>query len=152
NNTGNIDTNGANSIEMKSAGTRHGVTLQGGGSITMRAGSFVFGDSLATPLALTNINDLITGAGTIGAGNLALNNRGLIDATDTTTPLIVDTGLNTVINSGTLQADPNATLAVGSVLTNTGALIANGGYLSLESAVTGGRGTINGAGFIEFGA
>jgi hypothetical protein len=137
---------------MASAGPLHGVTLEGGGAIAMDDGSFLFGDGLAIPLTLTNLNNHITGAGTIGAGNLALNNQGLIDATDSAIPLIIDTGLNTVINSGTLQADANATLAVGSVLTNSGLLYANGGYLGLEGAVSGGRGIINGAGFIEFGA
>jgi hypothetical protein len=96
----------------------------------------------------------ISGAGTIGSGNLILNNQknGVIDATGTN-PLIIDTGANAVLNAGTLQADLSSTLFIASAVKNTGVLKANGGLIMTSGPVTGsGSGSIVGTGQIEFGA
>ena len=96
----------------------------------------------------------ISGAGTIGGGNLILNNQknGLIDATGTN-PLIIDTGANAVVNSGTLQADISSTLFIASAVKNSGVLKSNGGLIMTSGPVTGsGSGSIVGTGQIEFGA
>ena len=85
------------------------VTLKGHGQIVLNDNShnLVTGGSfnLLNPslITLINIDNTITGAGTIGGNGLVLNNKagGEIDAT-VSTPLIIDTGTNTVTNAGIL--------------------------------------------------
>src|SRR5207249_4542246 len=115
------------------------VTLQGPGSITLsdNNNNFITGPGalstgLGAPSQPVTFNNGVTisGAGTIGSGNLILNNQknGLIDATGTN-PLIIDTGANAVVNSGTLEADISSTLFIASAVKNTGVLKANGGLI-----------------------
>ena len=112
------------------------------------------GPGAPTQFVTFNNGVTISGAGTIGGGNLILNNQknGLIDATGTN-PLIIDTGANAVVNSGTLQADISSTLFIASAVKNSGVLKSNGGLIMTSGPVTGsGSGSIVGTGQIEFGA
>jgi hypothetical protein len=84
-----------------------------------------------------------------------LNNKaqGVIDATNSYLPLIIDTGANTVTNAGALKADYGSELFIASNLNNTGTLNATYGTILLAGTVTGtGTATINGTGQVEFGA
>jgi hypothetical protein len=136
------------------------VTLKGHGQIVLNNNShnFITGGSfsLLNPslITLINIDNTITGAGTIGGNGLVLNNKagGEIDAT-VSTPLIIDTGTNTVTNAGILGSTASCTLFIASALNNTGHLNTNGGTIAVEGAVSGtGIATISGSGQVEFAA
>jgi hypothetical protein len=144
-NTGTIALNGS----VISVGTG-GVTLLGTGSLTLSDSTenSIIGSGTST--TLTNQNT-ISGAGVIGGQGLLLTNQGVIDATGVN-PLIVDTGVSAVTNTGTLEATNNGELFVASNVTNTGHLIANNGSVIFAGAVSGiGTTTIQGAGSVEFG-
>jgi hypothetical protein len=137
------------------------VTLEGHGQVVLSdfSANTIFGEGLtvAAPVTLVNLNNTISGSGLIGAGRLALNNglSGLILATGIV-PLIIDTGATRVINAGTLQANAGSELDVGSDLSNTGHLNANGGTIVVAGNVTGtvlgsGVAVISAAGQVEFG-
>ena len=101
-----------------------------------------------------NAGITVSGQGIIGGGNLVLNNqtKGLIDA-NSNSPLIIDTGAKTIINSGTMRADFVGELLIASNLSNTGTLNANSGTILVAGAASGaGRAIINGSGQVEFGA
>jgi hypothetical protein len=68
------------------------------------------------------------------------------------TPLVIDTGPNTVINAGSMTATSGSTLDIGSNLSNTGKLNANGGTIVVEGTETGGSAVISGTGTVEFDA
>ena len=95
----------------------------------------------------------ITGGGTIGGAGLKLNNEagGVINATGVT-PLVIDTGSNTVMNAGTMTATNNSTLVIGSNLSNTGKLNADDGAITVLGTETGGSAVISGTGTVEFDA
>ena len=66
--------------------------------------------------------------------------------------LVIDTGINAVINSGTLEATGAGGLAVHSDLVNDGLLWANGGNIQLDGNVSGnGSALISGNGSLELG-
>ena len=62
-------------------------------------------------VTLTNVDNTISGAGQLGAGQMTLINEGTIIATGTNA-LDIDTGTNIVINSGTLEATGSGGLVV----------------------------------------
>lgn len=130
NNTGTIalnSTGDGTDLEL----VQNGITLQGGGQITLsdNGANAIFGTDPS--ITMTNVDNTISGAGQIGNGQMMLVNDGIIDST-ATNPLVVDTGSNAVVNNGSLEAD--------------------GGTLVMQSSVTGGgSATING-GTIEFAA
>ena len=129
-----------------------GVTLTGGGQVTLSDSSqnVIYGATAA--VVLTNVDNTISGAGQIGAGSLTLVNEGTIDANGANA-LVIDTGSNTVVNSGLIEATGAGGLTVNSALDNSGSLVANGGDLHLMGAVTGsGLASIFGSSTIEFGA
>jgi hypothetical protein len=115
-----------------------GATLSGGGHVTMsnNGNNRIYGNTAAT--VLTNVDNIISGGGQLGAAQLTLVNqtKGVIDGTTPTT-LTVDTGANTITNAGTIQADAGGATTVNSAVKNTGTLEANGGTLTLNGAVTG---------------
>jgi probable HAF family extracellular repeat protein len=82
--------------------------------------------STTNPAVLTNVDFIITGAGTIGTGdgNLTLINEagGAINATGL---LIVETG-NQVVNSGLMEATAGGTLQINDSVSNAGTLQATG--------------------------
>src|SRR5262249_50706271 len=96
----------------------------------------------------------ISGGGTIGGGGLTLNNqtKGIVDA-NSSYSLIIDTGANTVTNTGTLKAEAAGELFIASNLNNKGSLYASNGTILIARTVTGtGTATINGTGQVEFGS
>jgi hypothetical protein len=101
-------------------------------------------------VTLTNVDNTISGAGQIGAGQLALINEGTINATGAHS-LTIDTGANAVTNSGTLEATGSGGLVVQSDVVNNGVLWANGGNVTLEGNVSGnGSALISGSATLEF--
>ena len=77
---------------------------QGGITLSDNNNNFIAGPGSTAPVTFNN-SVTMSSAGSVGGGNLILNNQknGLIDATGSN-PLIIDTGANTVLNSGTLHA------------------------------------------------
>jgi hypothetical protein len=131
-------------------------TLSGGGNIVLSGpNSQITGPSYYTgPITFVNAGVTISGGGIIGGSNLALNNqtKGIVDA-NSYSPLIVDTGANTVTNSGILEATAGGELFIASNLSNTGSLYASNGTILIAGTITGtGTATINGTGQVEFGA
>jgi hypothetical protein len=151
--------NNTGTIELSSTGDEtdlqiidHGVTLEGAGQVVLSdsAGNTIVGTS--PDVTLTNVDNTISGAGQIGAGQLTLVNEGTIDATGMNS-LTIDTGANAVTNSGTLEASGAGGLIVQSNIVNDGFLWANGGSVTLEGNVTGsGSALISGSGSLEFAA
>jgi hypothetical protein len=131
-------------ISLQSSGSdtllqliQYGVTLQGGGHVLL---SDSIGNTISGSVAsvtLTNVDNVIEGAGRIGNGSLSLVNGGTILATGSQA-LIVDTGNNTIINTGTLGATGSGGLFITSSLDNSGTLLASGGNLDVAGSITGG--------------
>jgi hypothetical protein len=127
--------NNSGTIELNSSGdstqlqiTGDGITLQGGGKLVMSDSetNFIVGTSPAA--TLTNVDNIISGAGQIGSGDgtLTLINEihGTIDANYAGGVLTLYTG-HTITNAGLLEAN-------------------NGGTLMIKDGVSGGAATIAG--------
>ncbi|AZD71835.1 T1SS secreted agglutinin RTX [Pseudomonas chlororaphis subsp. aurantiaca] len=152
---GSIDNSGT--IELGSAGNEtrleilfRGATLSGGGQVLLsdNAQNVIFGGSADT--VLTNIDNRISGAGQLGAGQMILANAGLILASGLNS-LVLDTGTHTITNSGVLESTGTGGMTVASTVENTGHLWANGGDLHLLADVTGnGSATIDGDASLTF--
>lgn len=91
------------------------VALSGGGSVLLdRSANNVIG-AAGAGATLTNVEDVIAGAGQIGTGNtdLTLINSGVIDGnSEHGSALVIDTGANTISNAGTLEATGHGALAI----------------------------------------
>ncbi len=144
--SGTLDNTG--SIHIASTGSetnfeivQHGLTLTGGGTVTLsdNAANVIFGS--ADSVMLTNVDNTISGAGQLGEGHLTLVNKGTIIA-DGSNALVIDTGDHAVVNTGTLEATGTGGLDVHSDIVNDGLLWANGGNLDLEGNVSG-NGTVH---------
>src|SRR5205814_6549716 len=127
---GTIDNTGT--IALNSTGDEtdlqlieHGITLEGGGQITLSdsAENFIFGT--VSDVTLTNVDNTISGAGHLGDGVMILVNEGTIIATGVNS-LDINTGTNTIINSGTLEATGSGGLVIDSNVDNSGLLWAHG--------------------------
>jgi archaellum component FlaF (FlaF/FlaG flagellin family) len=130
----------------------HGITLNGGGQVILSDSSANTISGTAPDVTLTNVDNTISGAGQLGAGELTLVNQGTISDTGINA-LVVDTGPNLVINSGTLEANGTGGLSILSGIENTGTLWADSGKLTVDGAVTGyGNALISGSATLEFGA
>jgi hypothetical protein len=128
----------------------HGITLQGGGHVGLSDNGHNVISGTASTVTLTNVDNIIEGAGQLGAGHLTLVNQGTIDATGTSS-LVIDTGTNAVTNSGTLEATGTGGLVIHSDIINTGVLWANGGNVTVDGNVSGsGSALITGAATLEF--
>ncbi|WP_277588064.1 calcium-binding protein [Pseudomonas chlororaphis] len=137
-------------IELGSAGNEtrleilfRGATLTGGGQVLLsdNAQNVIFGGSADT--VLTNVDNRISGAGQLGAGQMILAS-GL-------NSLVLDTGTHTIANSGVLESTGTGGMTVASTVENTGHLWANGGDLHLLADVTGnGSATIDGDASLTF--
>ena len=164
NNAGTIDivsTGSATDLEIQTGG----VTLTGGGTITLSGGSFAGIDG-AIGERLTNVNNIIQGQGRIGQNSIAVTNQagGLIHAnvngaTLTLDPVadanVVDSG-PAFLNDGTLRASNGGILLLtgsgAGAFTNNGLIQAfNGSEVQLTSSasVTGGTFTTVGTGVIR---
>ena len=153
NNVGSIGLNSSgHPTELQIIGD--GITLQGGGEITLsdNSANIIVGTTAAS--TLTNVDNIISGAGQIGASdsNLTLVNEahGTIDANIADTPLVLETG-NTVINSGTLEATNGGSLQINDAVNNAGGTIeaASGSTVDIHGAINGGSATVAG-GALEF--
>ncbi|WP_341486571.1 VCBS domain-containing protein [Pararhizobium sp. A13] len=134
-NTGTIALNGAGSttqIEVIASG----ITLQGGGQIVLSDSDANLISGAAADIALTNVDNIISGAGQLGGGLLGLNNQGTIIATGSNA-LVIDTGGSTVVNLGTLEATGSGGLAINGAVANSGLIWANGGDVTIGGQVTG---------------
>jgi hypothetical protein len=124
-------------------GLNSNTTLTGGGTLTLSTsgGGAAIIQQESGGLTLTNTNNTIQGAGTIGNGGLALLNSsgGTINANVSGQTLFLN-GSGGVTNNGLLEATNGGTLEIlGSTVANTGGNItANGGAVVLNNA------TING--------
>ena len=168
NHTDNVSNTGVielNSTSDQTSSTKlvivEGLNLQGGpggqtgpGQVTLNDSSnnaIVSDGSAAT---LTNVDNTISGAGTIGDAHLTLHNEqyGVIDA-DGVNALILDTGANTITNAGLLEATNGATLEIKSSVANDGGTITASGAGSVVElfgvTVTGGTLESSGNGVIE---
>ena len=152
---GTIENTGTIALNSSGDGTSleilfQGVTLEGGGQVTLsdKADNVIFGGSANA--VLTNVDNTITGAGELGDGQLTLVNAGTIIANGTNA-LVVDTGTNIVTNSGTLEATGSGGLILESTIANSGTIWANGGNVLVNGDVTGaGAGLISGTATLEF--
>jgi hypothetical protein len=153
--SGTIENTGT--IELQSAGNEvdlqlieHGVVLMGGGHVVMSDMAENVISGTAPDVTLDNVDNVISGAGEIGAGTMTLVNEGSIVANGVQA-LHIDTGANTVVNSGTLEATGAGGLIIESGVANSGVLWANGGNLTVEGDVSGsGTAKIDGAATLEF--
>jgi hypothetical protein len=150
-NTGTIEMNSDSAWTLLQL-IRDGIDLDGGGQILMSDsdGNVIMG---TTPdIVLTNVDNTISGACHIGYGQMTLVNHGLIVATGTHS-LEIDTGLNAVVNTGTLQSTGSGGLNVHSDVVNDGLIWAYGGDITVLGAVSGsGSAMISGSATVTFGA
>ena len=113
-----------------------GVTLQGGGYLTLSDSheNIIFGTNSAT--TLTNVDNTISGAGQIGIGdgNLTLVNEahGTINANISGGTLTLDTG-HTITNDGLLEATNGGTLQIDDAVSGSGSAIIAGGTLIFDA-------------------
>jgi hypothetical protein len=129
-----------------------GANLKGGGQVVLSDNNqnVVFGGDASA--MLDNVDNTISGAGQLGQGQLTLHNEGTIAATGANA-LVIDTGANAIVNSGTLEANGSGGLVLNSALSNSGTLWANSGSLTVEGAVTGsGNARVSGKATLEFAA
>ncbi|WP_029586060.1 Ig-like domain-containing protein, partial [Bradyrhizobium sp. URHD0069] len=155
--SGIINNTGTIALESAGNGTllqviQHGVTLEGGGQVILSdSGDNVITGTLGS-VTVTNVDNTISGAGQLGAGQMILINEGTIIATGTNS-LDIDTGTNIVINVGTLEATGSGGLVIDSDVENSGLLWAHGGNITLDGNVTGsGTALMDGVATLEFGA
>jgi hypothetical protein len=151
---GIIDNSGSIALQSTGDATRielimGDVSLQGHGHVTLtdNDSNIIFGATSNT--TLTNVDNIISGAGQLGQGQLILNNQSIIVA-DGAHALTIDTGANTVINSGTLESTGTGGLIINSAVSNNGLLWAHGGDLIVNGAVNSGSVLIDNGGDIEF--
>ena len=127
-----------------------GVTLSGGGSVTLsaNAGNLIAG---AIGVVLTNVDNKITGSGQIGGGSLVIVNqaRGLIEQTGAVA-LNMATGSRTIVNAGTIEVAGAGGMTIKSAIANTGLLEAVKGNLTVMLAVTGTGSAIVNAATLDF--
>jgi len=134
--------------------------INGSGEITLSDSTENFIAVTQSGDQLTNFDNTISGAGTIGGGGMVLVNQtsGVIDADDTN-PLVLATGANAIINAGLMEASDGSTLELDNVtVNNTGTIAVNaenleGGsptYLEIAGTVTlqGGDGSSTGLGLV----
>ena len=149
NNTGTVtlDARGSNTeLEV----IQHGLTLQGGGQVVLSddAGNGIFAADAS--IALTNVDNTISGAGQLGEGQMTLINQGTIIASGNNA-LVIDTGTNIINNSGTLEATGSGGLVINSSVANSGLLWANAANITVNGDVTGGSATLGGTATLELG-
>ena len=133
NNTGTIALNSTgDQTELQIVGD--GVTLEGGGQITLLGDAIILGTGSAA--VLTNVDNTISGAGQIGSGDGTLT---LVNQTHGT--------IDADVAGGTLTLEP------GTVITNDGMLEAtNGGTLQIDNPVIGSGSALIEGGSLVFGA
>ena len=155
--SGDIDNTGTIRLKLTTSGTllqiiQSGITLHGAGQVTLSDddGNVVSGTS--EDVTLNNVDNTISGAGQLGAGELDLINSGNIIATGSHS-LTIDTGTNVIENSGTLESTGSGGLVVDGGIDNSGLIWANGSNITLNGASPGsGTVLVDGAATVTFGA
>jgi hypothetical protein len=136
-NTGAIETLGSSLTADLIVGAA-GVMLTGGGTVKLAngAGNRIYGQAASD--VLTNLDNVISGAGQLGNGALTLVNgtAGVIHANQTSR-MTIDTGTNTIDNAGLIETSGGGGLTIISALANTGTLLVSNGTLTVEGTVTG---------------
>ena len=146
-NTGSINLDGTTSIT--NLVIHGGLTLEGGDGSSTGPGQVILGGSWNTIVSdlnaghhdtLTNVDNTISGAGTIGDADLTLVNQqhGVIDADVSTQTLTLNTGSNAITNAGTIEAGNGGILTIDSDLSNSGhvQVITNGTVFIESNSVT----------------
>ena len=128
-NTGTIALNSTgDQTELQIVGD--GVTLEGGGQVTLSGAAVIIGTGSAA--VLTNVDNTISGAGQIGSGDgtLTLINEthGTIDANVAGGTFTLETG-TTITNNGVLEALNGGTLQILDPVTGSGSAIIEGGTM-----------------------
>ncbi len=127
-------------------------SLSGGGAVILsdNANNRIYG--LTATAVLNNVDNVISGAGQLGAGQMTLNNevKGVINATGGNA-LYLDTAGRTVTNDGLLEASGGGGLTIQNTFVENnadGIIQANdGSHVNLQSAtIIGGALTLGGAG------
>jgi hypothetical protein len=121
--------NNTGTITLATAGigiTSVNATLTGGGTVNLGGNGITGANSNSPNATLTNVNNLIQGAGSIS--NLVLNNQGVINANTSGQTLSI---LGTTMNNagGTLQASSGGTLQIGGGHWSGGPSYVNGGVI-----------------------
>ncbi|MGD0762999.1 MAG: hypothetical protein ABR929_07385 [Roseiarcus sp.] len=146
------DPTGAATLKIVGLSDCNVFQLLGDGTVDLVNGSEIVSNGAAN--TLRNVTNMIEGAGTIGGGNLTLQNsvHGVIDANGLT-GLTINTGSNTVQNAGTIESNSAAGIAIDSPLVSAGYLIANQGNIHVTGQTYGaGLAEINNAAEVEFGS
>jgi Legume lectin domain/FecR protein len=147
-----VDTGPASGANLVIDGEVH---LYGSGTVTLDGSSDAIIGASCDGGTLDNAVSII-GTGHIGDGSndLTLINEqcGVIGATGGDAgPLVIDTGCNTVVNNGLMQATCSSELDIHSNLFNAGTLAADNGIVNVAGAVFGtGSDTISHGGLLEF--
>jgi hypothetical protein len=115
------------------------VKLAGGGRVVLSDNFYNDIESNGQAATLENVDNTIAGAGLMYDANLTLENDhgGTIEALYADEPLIIYTGGNAVINSGTMGAANGAKLEILNALDNGGYLVANGGNALVVGQMVG---------------
>jgi hypothetical protein len=153
-------------IEVQSLGANETDLLVNPDTALTGGGQIVLDDSGANGIqtnngavaTLTNVNNTISGAGSIGDGDQSLhlvNEKGGTILASGTHDLVINTG-NTVANDGVIEATAGSTLVVDDQVTNSSGLAKNvwahGGMIDFNSLLpnTVGGVTLDAGGSVEF--
>jgi hypothetical protein len=130
-----------------------GATLSGGGTLALSEQSTNNITGAAPSATLTNVDDELAGSGRLGEGQMTFVNdiAGTIVETGANA-LVIDTGANTIVNAGLIEATGAGGITIQSAIRNDGMLAAVVGDLMANGVVTGsGAVTVNG-GKVDFAA
>jgi fibronectin-binding autotransporter adhesin len=111
------------------------VTLQGGGTVTMSTasgGGAAYIEQASGGLTLTNVNNLIQGAGVIGNNGLTLVNQATVNANVSGEALILEGMSGGLTNTGILEASNGGILQINGVTVNN----AGGGTITANAGTT----------------
>lgn len=121
------------------------LSLSGAGKVLLNAKATNAIVSAGSAATLDNVDNTISGAGTIGDTHLTLVNEsaGVINANNSVM-LVINTGTNAVANAGVIETTSTGGLQINSNFTNNGSLVAGGaGALTISGATITGGGTIS---------
>jgi hypothetical protein len=155
--SGDIDNTGTIELDSTTSGTllqiiQSGITLHGAGQMTLSDDDSNVVSGTSQEVTLNNVDNTISGAGQLGAGELDLINSGNIIATGSHS-LTIDTGTNVIENFGTLESTGSGGLVVNSGIDNSGQILAHGSEITLNGTVTGsGNVAVDGIATVTFGA
>jgi hypothetical protein len=127
------------------SGTAGTFTLTGGGQIVMsnNTNNYLYGATAGD--TLVNLNNIISGAGVIGDGQMNLINDAVIDGNDGSQLTISTTSL---VNNGLIETTNTGGMAINASISNSGGTIAAlGGNISVNGATLSGGLLASAAGF-----